>query len=64
MGNGLKLLLMIFIGFLLIEIGLTGALGSMLGAIVVPSYMQTQTPGQSLSNIPVLGQIPGLTGGA
>lgn len=39
MGNGLKLLLMIFLGFLLIEVGLTGALGSMIGALIVPDYM-------------------------
>lgn len=39
MGNGLKLLLMIFLGILLIEVGLTGALGSMIGALIVPDYM-------------------------
>ena len=40
MGNGLKLLLMIFLGFLFIMIGIHGSLGSIIGAIVVPDYMQ------------------------
>jgi len=45
MGNGLKLLLMIFIGVLLIEIGLTGAFGSMIGALVTPGYLQSGSGG-------------------
>lgn len=40
MGNGLKLLLMIFLGILFILVGTTGALGSMIGALVVPDYLQ------------------------
>ncbi len=39
MGNGIKLLAMIFVGFLLIEIGLTGALGSILAAFFIPEYL-------------------------
>lgn len=38
-GPGMKLLAMIFLGFLLIEVGLTGRLGSILGAMTVPEYM-------------------------
>lgn len=39
-GNGVKLGFMLLIGFLLIEVGLTGRLGSMLGAILTPDAMQ------------------------
>jgi hypothetical protein len=39
-GNGVKLGFMLLIGFLLIEVGLTGRLGSILGAILTPDAMQ------------------------
>ena len=38
-GNGVKLFAMIALGFLLIEIGITGKLGSILGAFFTPAYM-------------------------
>jgi len=44
MGNGAKLLLMIFVGILLIEIGLTGRLGSILAAVIAPEYLVAGTP--------------------
>jgi hypothetical protein len=37
--NGIKLLLMLIVGILLIEAGLTGKPGSMIGSIVVPESM-------------------------
>ncbi len=40
MGNGIKLLLMIFLGFLFIMAGVRGNVGSMLGALLTPAYMQ------------------------
>ena len=43
MGNGIKLGLMVLVGFMLIEIGLTGKLGSILAAILVPDYMQSNS---------------------
>lgn len=51
MGNGIKLLLMIFVGFLCIMVGARGQLGSLLGAMLTPQYMQqgaVQNPGLSL----------------
>ncbi len=42
MGNGIKLFAMLLVGFVLIEIGLTGRLGSILGAFIVPQYMAIQ----------------------
>ena len=39
MENGLNLAALAFIGFLLIEVALTGKLGSMLGAIIDPANM-------------------------
>ncbi len=55
MGNGIKLLALIFVGFLLIEIGLTGALGSILAAFFIPQYLgapanQGTSAGQALAN--------------
>lgn len=38
-GIGLKFLFALFVGFFLLEAGLTGKLGSMLGAIIDPSNM-------------------------
>lgn len=48
MGNGIRLFLMVFLGFVLIEIGLSGKLGSILGAFLVPQYMQAGPVGQTL----------------
>lgn len=48
MGNGIKLLLMVMVGFLFIMVGVRGQLGSLLGAVLVPQYMQqgtVQNPG-------------------
>jgi hypothetical protein len=42
--NGIKLILMLLVGFLLIEAGLTGKPGSMLGSIIVPESMNIITP--------------------
>lgn len=39
-GNGLKLLLMAFIGILCVEVALSGDLGSILGALITPDQMQ------------------------
>ena len=39
-GNGIKLFLMFVVGFLLIEAGLNGNPGSLLGALITPEYMQ------------------------
>ncbi len=47
MGNGVKLGFMLLIGFLLIEIGLNGKLGSILGAILTPDAMQATGNGSS-----------------
>ena len=52
MGNGIKLAIMIAIGFLLIEVGLTGRLGSILGAALVPDYMEQQGPQGSTTGGP------------
>lgn len=38
-GNGMKLFLMFLVGFLLIEMGLHGTPGSILGALITPAYM-------------------------
>lgn len=38
-GGGIKLFFMIIIGLLLVEIGITGKLGSLLGSIIDPSNM-------------------------
>ncbi len=59
-GNGVKLGFMLLIGFLLIEIGLTGKLGSILGAILTPDYMQATQPATS-SNSPTLPESGTLT---
>ncbi len=47
MGNGVKLGFMLLIGFLMIEIGLNGKLGSILGAILTPDAMQSTGNGAS-----------------
>jgi len=44
MQSGVKLALMLAIGFLLIMAGFRGRLGSILGAIFTPSYMAQSTP--------------------
>lgn len=46
MGNGIKLLLMILVGVLLIEIGLTGKLGSILASLFLPQYLIPTQPVQ------------------
>ncbi len=38
-GNGIRLFLMAFIGFLCIEVALTGDIGSILGALITPDQM-------------------------
>ena len=48
-GGAIKLAFMSVIGFLLIEIGLTGKLGSILGAVIDPSSMQDTGGGSSSS---------------
>lgn len=49
MGNGIRLALMVFVGFILVEIGLTGKLGSILGAFLLPEYMQDNSGGGNLT---------------
>lgn len=63
-GGAIKLALMLAVGILLIEIGITGKLGSMLGAIIDPANMSESsggpngsgfnaTAGQAGSNAPL-----------
>jgi len=46
----LKLLLGVAVGLLFCWVALTGRIGSLLGAILVPAYMVAGTPGQASSN--------------
>lgn len=55
MNTGIRLFAMVLLGVLLYEIGWTGRLGSILGAIFTPEYM-TKTPQQ--------GPLAPFTGGA
>jgi hypothetical protein len=57
MNDGGRLLLMAVIGFLLIQIGLSGKLGSVLGAMIDPNSMIDVTQAES-QGIP----LPGLPG--